>query len=76
MRADSVEDWVEDAVVLTRHLKGVGPDDFAATFLRYEASRKERTSRVQLGSRGNNWLREGGNGDWVYGYDSWNCPLQ
>jgi salicylate hydroxylase len=30
---------------------------------------------VQLGSRGNNWLREGGNADWVYGYDAWTVPL-
>ena len=67
---------VEDAVVLCRHLHGVGTNGFAAAFQRYEASRKERTSRVQLGSRGNNWLREGGNADWVYGYDSWKVALQ
>jgi len=66
---------VEDAVVLSRHLKGVDSAGISAAFLRYEASRMERTSRVQLGSRGNNWLREGGNADWVYGYDSWKVDL-
>jgi salicylate hydroxylase len=66
---------VEDAVVLSRHLKGIGANGFAEAFRRYEASRMERTSRVQLGSRGNNWLREGGNADWVYGYDAWKVPL-
>jgi salicylate hydroxylase len=30
---------------------------------------------VQLGSRGNEWLREGGNADWVYAYDAWSAPL-
>ena len=66
---------VEDAVVLSRHLNGVGTKDFAAAFLRYQASRLERTSQIQLGSRGNNWLREGGNADWVYGYDAWKVAL-
>jgi len=66
---------VEDAVVLSRHLKGVGTKNFAAAFLRYQASRLERTSQIQLGSRGNNWLREGGNADWVYGYDAWKVAL-
>ena len=42
---------------------------------RYESARKERTARVQIGSRGNEWLRDGGNADWVYGYDAWSVPL-
>ena len=66
---------VEDAVVLSRHLMGVGTRNFAAAFLRYQASRLERSSQIQLGSRGNNWLREGGNADWVYGYDAWKVAL-
>ena len=41
----------------------------------YEVARKPRTSRVQEGSRGNEWLKEGGNADWVYGYDAWQAPL-
>lgn len=67
---------IEDAIVLSRALEGVGPEsDVAAALLRYENSRKERTAEVQLSSRGNNWLKQGGNGDWVYGYDAWQAPL-
>ena len=32
-------------------------------------------NRIQLGSRANTWLRDGGNADWVYGYDAWSAPL-
>jgi salicylate hydroxylase len=66
---------IEDAVVLSRHLEGVAPADVAAALGRYEQARIERTSQIQLGSRGNNWLREGGNADWVYGYDAWAVPV-
>lgn len=67
---------IEDAIVLSRALEGVGPEsDVAAALRRYENSRKERTAEVQLSSRGNNWLKQGGNGDWVYGYDAWQAPL-
>ena len=66
---------IEDAVVLARHLEGVPMSDAAAALKRYEQARIERASQVQLGSRGNNWLREGGNADWVYGYDAWTVPV-
>ncbi|VTU25278.1 FAD-dependent monooxygenase [Variovorax sp. RA8] len=66
---------IEDAVVLARHLEGVAMRDIAGALQRYERARIERTSQIQLGSRGNNWLREGGNADWVYGYDAWGVPL-
>ncbi|MDM0030952.1 FAD-dependent monooxygenase [Variovorax sp. J22P271] len=66
---------IEDAVVLARHLEGVSMRDAAAALKRYELARIERASQVQLGSRGNNWLREGGNADWVYGYDAWAVPV-
>jgi len=66
---------IEDAVVLARHLEGVAMSDAAAALKRYEQARIERASQVQLGSRGNNWLREGGNADWVYGYDAWAVPV-
>lgn len=66
---------IEDAVVLARHLDGVAPADIADALQRYEAARLERTSAIQLGSRGNNWLREGGNADWVYAYDAWTVPV-
>jgi salicylate hydroxylase len=66
---------IEDAVVLARALENIGTTDVPQALLTYEATRKERTSRVQLGSRGNEWLKEGGNADWVYGYDAWSVPL-
>ena len=66
---------IEDAVVLARHLEGVAAADLAAALRCYERARIQRTSQIQLGSRGNNWLREGGNADWVYGYDAWTVPL-
>lgn len=66
---------IEDAVVLARHLEGANAEQLPAALRRYERARIERTSQVQLGSRGNNWLREGGNADWVYGYDAWAVPL-
>jgi salicylate hydroxylase len=59
----------EDAVVLARCVAEA--PTIEAAFAAYEAARRERTARIQLGSRANNWLREGGNADWVYGYDSW-----
>ncbi|VTU27337.1 6-hydroxynicotinate 3-monooxygenase precursor [Variovorax sp. PBL-H6] len=66
---------IEDAVLLARHLEGVAMRDIRSALQRYEGARLERTSQIQLGSRGNNWLREGGNADWVYGYDAWTVPL-
>ncbi|MBN9411607.1 MAG: FAD-dependent monooxygenase [Burkholderiales bacterium] len=66
---------IEDAVVLARHLEGVDAAGLPNALARYEVARRERTSRIQLGSRGNQWLREGGNADWVYGYDAWAVPL-
>ena len=64
---------VEDAVVLARCLSG--GEDVPAALRRYEGLRMGRTAEIQIGSRGNNWLRAGGNGDWVYGYDAWGVPL-
>lgn len=67
---------IEDAVVLGRALEGVRVgSDVEAALRRYENTRKARTAEVQLSSRGNNWLKQGGNGDWVYGYDAWTEPL-
>ncbi|UWE17971.1 FAD-dependent monooxygenase [Herbaspirillum huttiense] len=68
---------IEDAVVLARCLATVSAlEDVAAALHRYEQLRMERASTIQIGSRGNNWLRAGGNADWVYGYDAWQVPLQ
>ena len=67
---------IEDGVVLARNLAGVAaPAQVAAALHRYETMRMERASQIQVGSRGNNWLRSGGNADWVYGYDAWSVPI-
>ncbi len=66
---------IEDAVVLARALEGVTAGGLPAALRRYQSARQERTARVQLGSRGNEWLKEGGNADWVYGYDAWSAAL-
>ncbi len=66
---------IEDAAVLSRCLEGVDRSGVAKAFSRFELTRKERTSRVQLSSRSNTWLRDATDPDWVYGYDAWNVPL-
>jgi salicylate hydroxylase len=67
---------IEDAVVLGRALAGVSSRAQAAGALqRYEKTRQERTAKIQIGSRGNQWMKGQGNADWVYGYDAWNEPL-
>lgn len=67
---------IEDAVVLGRALAGVSTRAEAAQALqRYENARKERTAQIQIGSRGNQWMKGQGNADWVYGYDAWTTPL-
>ncbi len=66
---------IEDAAVLSRCLEGVGRDEVANAFRRFEASRKDRTVRVQQTSRANTWLKERTDTDWVYAYDAWNVPL-
>ena len=66
---------IEDGVVLGRALQDVKATEVPAALKRYEDGRRERTARVQIGSRGNEWLKEGGNADWVYGYDAWSAPV-
>ena len=66
---------IEDAAVLSRCLEGVDRDGVANAFRRFEASRKDRTARVQQTSRTNTWLKEKTDTDWVYVYDAWTAPL-
>jgi 6-hydroxynicotinate 3-monooxygenase len=66
---------IEDAAVLSRCLREVDRDGVEAAFRRFEATRKPRTSRVQLSSRTNTRLKTRTDPDWVYGYDAWNEPL-
>lgn len=68
---------IEDAVVLARALNEVQSlDQVNAALLGYQQARMERASQIQIGSRGNQWLKAGGNADWVYGYDAWQVPVQ
>lgn len=66
---------IEDAVVLARALEDAGPEDVVAALQRYEEARKPRTAQVQKNSLANDWLKKGGNADWVYGYDAWSVAL-
>jgi len=67
---------IEDAVVLGRALAGAGSRAEAErALLTYENARKERTAQIQIGSRGNQWMKTQGNADWVYGYDAWHVAL-
>jgi 6-hydroxynicotinate 3-monooxygenase len=66
---------IEDAAVLSRCLEGVDRDGIANAFQRFEATRRERTARVQQTSRTNTWLKEKTDTDWVYTYDAWTAPL-
>lgn len=69
---------VEDAVVLGRCLGESGKPPEEAIQV-YEGLRKERTAKIQLLSRGNEWLKQGGSpdsADWLYGYDVWAVPVK
>src|SRR5579883_1762094 len=66
---------IEDAAVLSRCLEGCERDAIADAFRRFEATRRERTSRVQETSRTNTWLRQKTDADWVYAYDAWTTEL-
>lgn len=67
---------IEDAAVLSRCLEGVKRGGISEAFRRYEATRKERTTRVQLTSRPNTWLKDRTDTDWVYAYNAYTVPLK
>jgi 6-hydroxynicotinate 3-monooxygenase len=71
--AQGAANALEDAAVLSRCLGEIA--DPAAAFRSYEATRLERTARVQLTSRQNTWGKQGGDPSWVYGYDALHTPL-
>jgi salicylate hydroxylase len=63
---------IEDGVVLARCLVG---DDPQAELAQYAKARQERTARIQINSRGNQWMKGQESADWVYGYNAWTVPL-
>jgi 6-hydroxynicotinate 3-monooxygenase len=65
---------MEDAVVLSRCIVDAR-DDLPAAFARYEATRRERTARIQGTSAQNTFMRQPTDPSWVYGYDAWTTPL-
>jgi 6-hydroxynicotinate 3-monooxygenase len=66
---------LEDAAVLSRCIAAADDGDMAAAFRRFEATRLERTARIQLTSRQNTWGKERIDPGWVYGYDAWATPI-
>jgi salicylate hydroxylase/6-hydroxynicotinate 3-monooxygenase len=66
---------IEDAAILSRCLEGVDRDGVPAALKRYEATRLERTARMQRTSRQNIWGRGVTDTDWVYGYNAWQAPI-
>jgi 6-hydroxynicotinate 3-monooxygenase len=66
---------IEDADVLSRCLGGAATEGVANALKRFEATRKPRTTRVQLTSRQNTWLSSRTDGAWLYGYNAWEAPL-
>jgi salicylate hydroxylase/6-hydroxynicotinate 3-monooxygenase len=66
---------IEDAAILARCLEGMDRDGIRPALKRYEATRQDRTSRIQLTSRRNIWGKGVTDTDWVYGYNAWTAPL-
>src|SRR5262245_19784038 len=64
---------LEDAAVLTRCIAEI--NDIGEAFRRYEATRLERTARLQLTSRANTWGKDKSDPSWVYAYDCWQTPI-
>jgi 6-hydroxynicotinate 3-monooxygenase len=71
--AQGAANALEDAAVLSRCLLEGG--DPAIAFRRYEATRLERTARIQLTSRQNTWGKQAIDPGWVYGYNALETPL-
>jgi 6-hydroxynicotinate 3-monooxygenase len=66
---------LEDAAMLSRCIVEADGSDMAAAFRRFEATRLDRASRIQLMSRENAWGKERMDPGWVYGYDPWATPI-
>lgn len=66
---------IEDAVVLARSLEGAGRADVPECLARYQNARLERTANIQRNSLANEWMKEQGNADWVYGYHAWETEI-
>jgi 6-hydroxynicotinate 3-monooxygenase len=66
---------IEDSAILARCLEGRDRDGVETGLRRYEATRKERTARMQFTSRKNVWGKGVTDVDWVYSYNAWEASL-
>jgi 6-hydroxynicotinate 3-monooxygenase len=66
---------IEDSAILARCLEGRDRDGVETGLRRYEATRKERTARMQFTSRKNVWGKGVTDVDWVYSYNAWEVSL-
>ena len=66
---------IEDAVVLARSLDGADRENVSERLCRYENTRLARTANIQRNSLANEWMKEQGNAEWVYGYHAWETAL-
>jgi 6-hydroxynicotinate 3-monooxygenase len=66
---------MEDAVVLARSLQHYGFGDVESAFATYQATRHARTSKIQITSHGNTWMRQRTDGSEVYNYNAETVPL-
>jgi 6-hydroxynicotinate 3-monooxygenase len=66
---------MEDAVMLARCIETVDGEDMQLAFRRYEASRFERTAKVQSESQRNLIGKGGADHDWLYSYDILTAPI-
>lgn len=66
---------IEDAAVLVRCLTELGAENYQEAFDLYEATRRERATKVQTISNANTWLKEPEDPAWVYAYDPMTAPL-
>jgi 6-hydroxynicotinate 3-monooxygenase len=66
---------MEDAVMLARCIETVNGEDMELAFRFYEASRFERTAKVQSESQKNLIGKGGADHDWLYSYDILTAPI-
>ena len=66
---------IEDAAILTRCLEETWLSGYGDAFSLYEATRRERATKVQTISNANTWLKQPEDPAWVYGYDPLTAAL-
>lgn len=66
---------IEDAAVLVRCLSETGTEDYGSAFKVYEATRRQRATKVQDISNANTWLKDPEDPAWVYSYDPMSVAL-